>query len=48
MPVPPDSLSTTPVASEDLMLGVASAPCDDIQFGNDDINDKMDTKQTKT
>jgi hypothetical protein len=44
MPVPPDSLSAIPAASEDLMLGVALAPCDDIQFGNDD---KTDSKQTK-
>lgn len=47
MPVPPDSLSATPAASEDLMLGVTSVPCDDIQFGDDDTNDKTDTKQTK-
>jgi hypothetical protein len=40
MPVPPDSLSAIPAASEDLMLGVASAPCDD-------TNDKADTKQTQ-
>ena len=41
MPVPPDSLSATPASSEGLMLGVASAPWDDIQFvGNDEEQTK--------
>jgi len=52
MPVPPVSLGA-PAGSEDLMLGVASAPFDDIQFDNDDYstdytNDKVDTKPSNT